>query len=140
MKKLTHLLTGTMIVLGAAALTVAKVEPKEKQISHTLNREWLNPIEVTDGITIEFEYGTNFQVFVAGNKQVMAQLVSVLESKLLWVTGKHRELPIESVRIKVLAPLFLNLEKQPDFNLHTIINRHDGASARYNEENEFNLC
>ncbi|MES2649043.1 MAG: hypothetical protein V4717_19350 [Bacteroidota bacterium] len=66
MNKLTHVLAGTMIVLGAAAFVTGKSRPAKPNHTQTasVNPVWFNTIEVAKGITVEFEYGSRLEVFV----------------------------------------------------------------------------
>ena len=111
MKTLTQVLIGTMIALGATAFVISKSKPAAPTHTNTasVNPVWFNTIEIAEGITVEFEYGRQLQVFVEGDKDLTTQLAIVLENNVLKASGKNNLAPVKNVKIKVVTPVLINL-------------------------------
>jgi hypothetical protein len=118
MKKLSHILIGFVVALSATAFVVFKSKPAPPPHIAESNPVWFNTIQITDGITVEFEYGSQLQVFVEGDKQLITQLELVLENNVLTAREKNNLQPEKNVKIKVVTPVLINLAKQPD-HTHT---------------------
>ena len=125
MKKITHLVIVTMIGLGATAFIIQKSKPAPTHTS-VINPVWFNTIQIADGITVEFEYGSQLQVFVEGDKKLITQLAVVLENNVLKATGKNNLVPVKDIRIKVVTPVLISLTRQTDYTPDNSI--HDSIS------------
>ncbi len=131
MKNLTHLLTGTMIVLGAAAFVTSKSKLATPTHTNTasVNPVWFNTIEISEGITVEFEYGSRLEVFVEGDKNLTTQLAIVLENNILKASGKTNLAPLKNVTIKVVTPVLINLASMEKL-LHTNDNENENSISQ----------
>jgi hypothetical protein len=109
MKKITLIIIAAMIVSGAAAFIIHKSKQATPTQTVQANPVWFNTIEIAKGITVEFEYGPQLQVFVEGDKELITQLAVVLENQVLKATGKNQCTPVSGVRIKVVTPVLINL-------------------------------
>lgn len=113
MKKITHIIIVVMIALGASAFIILKSKPVTPTQTVQADTVWFNTIEIADGITVEFEYGPRLQVFVEGEKDLVAQLAVVLDNQVLKANGKNQCTPVTGIRIKVVTPGLINLALQP---------------------------
>lgn len=120
MKTLTHVLIGTMIALGATAFVVSKNKPAAPTHTNTpwVNPVWFKTIEITEGNTVEFEYGRQLQVFVEGDNDLTTQLAIVLENNVLKASGKNNLEPVKTVKIKVVTPVLISPASLKT-NMHT---------------------
>ena len=126
MKTITHLVILTMIGLGATAFIAHKSKPAVSTNTAVIYPVWFNTIQIADGITVEFEYGSQLQVFVEGDKKLITQLAVVLENNVLKATGKNNLVPVKDIRIKVVTPVLISLTRQTDYTPDNSI--HDSIS------------
>ena len=126
MKTITHLVILTMIGFGATAFIAHESKPAPTQTA-VINPVWFDTIQIADGITVEFEYGSQLQVFVEGDKKLITQLAVVLENNVLKATGKNNLVPVKDIRIKVVTPVLISLKRQTDYSpgtgIHNIITK-----------------
>lgn len=135
MKTLTHVLIGTMIALGATAFVVSKNKPAAPTHTNTasVNPVWFNTIEIAEGITVEFEYGRQLQVFVEGDNDLITQLAIVLENNVLKATGKNNLAPVKNVKIKVVTPVLISLSSLKT-HMHTNDNHFQKSISQASQQ------
>ena len=133
MKKLTLILIGAVVALSATAFVVIKSKPAPPAHIAARNPVWFKTIQIADGITVEFEYGSQLQVFVEGDKELITQLALVLENNVLTAQGKNNLQPVKNVTIKVVTPVLINLAKQ-ETHTHTNNNTQKSISQDSREK------
>jgi hypothetical protein len=126
MKKTTQIIIATIVALVATALIVVKNEPEFPTQSIANTRASYTTLQIADGITVDFEYGTQLQVFVEG-KKLIRQMALVLENSILKATGREDLVPVKDIRIKVVTPVLISLARNP---------KHTPASCK----NEYSIC
>ena len=129
MKTITHLVILTIIGLGATAFIAHKSKPAASTHTAVINPVWFNTIQIADGITVEFEYGSQLQVFVEGDKELITQLAVVLENNVLKATGKNNLVPVKDIRIKVVTPVLISLKRQTEYTPGNDIHNSIGKTS-----------
>ena len=133
MKKLTHILIATMLALGATAFLAIKNKPTPTPHTVASNPVWFNTIQIADGITVEFEYGSRLQVLVEGDKDLISELALVLENNVLTAQCKSNSKPVRNVKIKVVTPVLINLAKQ-EGHTHTNSNTIEKSISQVSQQ------
>jgi hypothetical protein len=113
MKKTTQIIIATIVALVATALIVVKNEPATHTQAIAEKKARFNTLQISDGITVEFEYGTQLQVFVEGKNELIRQIVLVLENSILKAAGRNDLVTIQDIRIKVVTPVLISLATTP---------------------------
>ena len=106
MKKITQWVLATILLIGSTSfLLVEKNQPAPTQMA-TENNNWFHTISVPDGITVEFEYGSQLQVFIQGD---INNIALELRNYVLTATTKTKKSSLKGTTIKVITPVLISL-------------------------------
>jgi hypothetical protein len=113
MKKITQIIIATIVALVTTALIVVKNEPATPTQAIANEKAGNYTLQIADGITVDFEYGTQLQVFVEGKKELIRQIAQVIENSLLKATGRNDLVAVKDIRIKIVTPVLASLARTP---------------------------